>query len=382
MSRDAIVLVSTSYPAAGDGSEAAGAFVADFAAELRRHAAVRVVGPGAHEAVESGDVPVWRFAGGDRPLSLLSPSKPGDWLPIARVLRSMARQTRAACADGRVAHLLALWVLPSGWMALREAKRHGVPYSVWALGSDIWSLGRSPIVAPALRRVARRAQSAYADGLGLADEAAALCGRPFTFMPSCRAWGDAPVPAKRAAPPYRLLFLGRWHPNKGVDLLLDALALLGDDDWARIDAVRVEGGGPLEPLVRERCAALRAAGRPVHDGGFLDREAAASALGWADRLLLPSRIESIPLIFSDAMHFNVPVVAMPVGDLPRLVEAAHGWKASAVDAPALHLALSASLAPAPRADAALADIASTFDVQAIARAFARAALASRNGEPP
>lgn len=374
MSRDAIVLVSTSYPAAGDGSEAAGAFVADFAAELRRHAAVRVVGPGAHETVEPGDVPVWRFAGGDRPLSLLSPSKPGDWLPIARVLRSMARQTRAACADGRVAHLLALWVLPSGWMAMREAARHGVPYSVWALGSDIWSLGRSPLVAPALRRVARRAQGAYADGLALAEEAASICGRPFAFMPSCRSWGDAPVPAKRSAPPYRLLFLGRWHPNKGVDLLLDALALLGDDDWSRIDAVRIEGGGPLEPLVRERCAALRAAGRPVHDGDFLDRGAAAAALGWADRLLLPSRIESIPLIFSDAMHFNVPVVAMPVGDLPRLVAQFGGWLSASVSAEAFASALSQGLFPGPMNDESPAQ--SPFRIREVVDAFAMDCLSS------
>ncbi len=343
MTRDAVVLVSTSYPAAADGSEAAGAFVADFAAELSHHAEVRVVGPGPGEACEPGPVTVWRFAGGGRPLSLLSPSRPADWPSITRVLRSMARQTRAACADGRVAHLLALWVLPSGWMAMREAARHGVPYSVWALGSDIWSLGRSPFVRPALRYVARHAQGAYADGLGLAEEAAAICGRPFAFMPSCRSWGDAPVPAKRATPPYRLLFLGRWHPNKGVDLLLDALALLSDDDWARIDAVRIEGGGPLEALVRERCGALRAAGRPVIDGTFLDRAEAAAALGWADRLLLPSRIESIPLIFSDAMHFRVPVVAMPVGDLSGLVTEESGFLASEVTASAYAAAMLASL---------------------------------------
>ena len=344
MTRNAVVLVTTSYPAAGDGSEAAGAFVADFAVELARHAEVRVVGPGSNEAREHGRMPVWRFAGGDRPLSLLSPSRPADWAPIARVLRSMARQTRAACADGRVAHLLALWVLPSGWMAMREAARHGVPYSVWALGSDIWSLGRSPLVRPVLRHVARRAQAAYADGLGLADEATALTGRPFTFMPSCRSWGDAPVPPKRERPPYRLLFLGRWHPNKGVDLLLDALALLGDDEWAAIESVRIEGGGPLEGLVRERCAALRASGRPVQDGLFLDRAQAAEALGWADRLLLPSRIESIPLIFSDAVHFHVPVVATPVGDLPRLISPASGVVADGVDAFCFSTAIALSLA--------------------------------------
>ncbi len=44
--------------------------------------------------------------------------------------------------------------------------------------------------------------------------------------------------------PYRLAFLGRWHPNKGTDLLLDALHQLRDEDWHRIEAVRIAGGAP------------------------------------------------------------------------------------------------------------------------------------------
>lgn len=371
MSRPKIVLVSTSFPALGDGSEAAGAFVADFATELTRYAEVHAVGPGPREVHETGELPVWRFAAGDRPLSLLSPSRPADWLAITRVLASMSRQTRAACADGRVSHVLALWVLPSGWMAMREAARHRVPYSVWALGSDIWSLGRSPLVRPFLRRVARRAQAAYADGLGLADEAAAICGRPFAFMPSCRSWGDAPVPPKRERPPYRLLFLGRWHPNKGVDLLLEALAMLDGADWAEIEQVRIEGGGPLEGIVRERCAALRVAGRPVVDGAFLDRRGAAEALAWADRLLLPSRIESIPLIFSDAMHFRVPVVAMPAGDLSLLIGEDTGFVASAISSQSFAKAIHRSLSDgAPYA--AMQAVAERFSVPDVVSSFWKA----------
>ena len=58
--------------------------------------------------------------------------------------------------------------------------------------------------------------------------------------------------------------------------------------------------------------------RPVSVGGYLDKEAATELIEWADYLLLPSRIESIPVIFSDAMQLHTPIIAMPVGDLPRL----------------------------------------------------------------
>ena len=37
-------------------------------------------------------------------------------------------------------------------------------------------------------------------------------------------------------------------------------------------------------------------------------------------LLIPSRMESIPVVFSDALQMRVPVIAMPVGDLPELIQ--------------------------------------------------------------
>ncbi len=101
---------------------------------------------------------------------------------------------------------------------------------------------------------------------------------------------------------------------------MDALQSLSDEDWNRIEEVRVYGGGPLANEMYEAEKALANAGRPVRIGGYLDKNEAASLIGWADYLLLPSRIESIPVIFSDAMQLGTPVVATPVGDLRSLYE--------------------------------------------------------------
>jgi glycosyltransferase involved in cell wall biosynthesis len=320
VSRDTLLLVTTSYPERRDGSEAAGAFVADLAEQLASQLPVRVVAPGMQAGMieTDGALTVRRFASPGRPLSLLSPSRPQDWPAIIGALRSLRAQTLAADADNRVAHTLALWTLPSGWAAATLQSAHGVPYSVWALGSDIWSLGRLPLVRSILRRVIRGASHRYADGLQLAEDAARIGGVPFEFLPSTRRLDAQRTRPLASAPPYRLLFLGRWHPNKGIDLLMEALALLQDADWTRISEVRIAGGGPLEALVRERVAALQSIGRPVRLDGFLGREQASSAIGNADWLLIPSRIESIPVVFSDAMKLGCPVIATPVGDLPRL----------------------------------------------------------------
>jgi glycosyltransferase involved in cell wall biosynthesis len=37
-------------------------------------------------------------------------------------------------------------------------------------------------------------------------------------------------------------------------------------------------------------------------------------------LVIPSRIESIPVVFSDALQIGTPVISMPVGDLGRLIK--------------------------------------------------------------
>lgn len=374
---DTALLITTSYAYDGDGSEAAGAFVADLAQELATIMPVRVVVPGKTESKRMhGAVEVWSFQAPDKPLSLLTPAHPGNWSAIVRTLRSLRRTVLAANQDERVLHALAFWVLPSGWAARALWRQHGVPYSVWALGSDIWSLGRLPVIRGFLRRVAVDAATAYADGMQLGADAARISGREFAFLPSTRKLAAERFRPVSCAPPYRLLFLGRWHPNKGVDLLIDALALLDDKDWLGIAEVHVAGGGPLEDVVRKGVATLQAAGRPVRLSGYLDRDQASQAFAQADRLLLPSRVESIPVVFSDAMKFSLPVVSMPVGDLPALIGSGTGWLAHRVDAEAFAAAIRVSLA-SEHDDAAIQNMSERFAIEKIAE---RIAAVARRGE--
>jgi glycosyltransferase involved in cell wall biosynthesis len=184
-----------------------------------------------------------------------------------------------------------------------------------------------------LSRVVKDAARRFADGYMLAHDAEAISGVPVEFLPSTRQSTNSSVQPPRAQPPYRFLFLGRWHPNKGVDLLLDALALLKDQDWDCISRFEIQGGGPLESQVRTGVAALRNAGRPVVHGGYLAKMEAEAAIARSDWLVIPSRIESIPVVFSDAVKLDRPVIATPAGDLQRLLgEFACGICCSSVDA--------------------------------------------------
>lgn len=316
-----VALITTSYPEHAPGTEAAGSFVEDFARELSHYVRVTVVAAGVADSLSvDGLLRVRRFAVPRLPLSLLNPIVPMHWIPIIKTIRAGNFALESLAQTDRPDYVLALWALPSGYWANKVANKHGFKYSIWALGSDIWTLGKVPLVRNILRGILMRADRRYADGIQLANDVEGICGLPCDFLPSTRRLPRIDRPAKARQAPYKLAFLGRWHKNKGTDLLLDALGLLKDTDWSRITELRLFGGGPLHQYVHSTVDAMKAQGRPVTVGGYLDKKAAAELIGWADYLLLPSRIESIPVIFSDAMQLQTPLISTPVGDLPRLFE--------------------------------------------------------------
>lgn len=316
-----IALVTSSYPDGTPGTEAAGSFVEDFALALASRVRVTVVAASTSTSdLTQNNLRVRRFAVPRLPLSLLRPLWPGDWPALLRTLQSGRDALQTLIIDDRPDHVLALWALPSGYWIDSASRGTGVPFSVWSLGSDIWSLGKLPFVRGALRNILRRADHCYADGIELAADVTRLAGTRCDFLPSTR---TLPLPLNKqlaSEGPYNLAFLGRWHPNKGVDLMLESLSRLTDEDWRQIAEVRIAGGGPLADQVHEAAAELRRNGRAVVVGDYLDKGAATELIAWADYLMLPSRIESIPVIFSDAMQIGTPIIATPVGDLPRLQE--------------------------------------------------------------
>jgi len=346
--RARLAIITTSFPELRSGQEAAGSFVADFARVLARHVEVTVFAPGRqNEHVREESLKIARFAVPKQPLSLLKPSDIRHWPDIFRTLRSGSKSTCSAIS-AQFDHTLACWTLPSGYWAGKIKQRYGIPYSCWALGSDIWSLSHVPVVRNVLISTLRGAHTCFADGYQLKDEVTRLAGCPCHFLPSTRQLPKRPAKNAARKPPYKLAFLGRWHYNKGVDLLLEALEQLSADEWSMISEFRICGGGPLEQSVLSACREMQCRGLPVIQQGYLDKEAAADLLYSCDYLVIPSRIESIPVIFSDALQAGCPLIATPVGDLPMLFQQHRvGILAAGADAEQIRNAIARALASPP-----------------------------------
>jgi glycosyltransferase involved in cell wall biosynthesis len=108
--------------------------------------------------------------------------------------------------------------------------------------------------------------------------------------------------------------LGRLHPQKAYDVLLDAVARWqADGRLDRPPLVAIAGDGPLHDELAGRISAQRL---PVLLLGR--RDDVADLLGAADLCVLPSRWEGSPFTGQEALRAGTPLVASRAGGMPSL----------------------------------------------------------------
>ena len=136
---------------------------------------------------------------------------------------------------------------------------------------------------------------------------------------------DLQAPVKQSSPPIdvrgqlglardeRLLVaVGRLSPEKGIDVLIDALSRL------RAPRVRLAlvGDGPERERLRARAERAGLAERVAFVGHIATP---GDFLQAADVVVLPSRSEGIPNVALEAMALGRPLVATAVGGTPEIV---------------------------------------------------------------
>jgi glycosyltransferase involved in cell wall biosynthesis len=104
------------------------------------------------------------------------------------------------------------------------------------------------------------------------------------------------------------------------------------------------GLGPMESELQRMIDELKL-DCYVYLNGPIQAQELSNYLDSVSFLVIPSRIESIPVVFSDAIQRGTPVVATPVGDLPQIMdEFGCGIVADNVNAEALSAALDKAMA--------------------------------------
>jgi glycosyltransferase involved in cell wall biosynthesis len=120
----------------------------------------------------------------------------------------------------------------------------------------------------------------------------------------------ARVPTSPTAGPLKLLFVGRFDRQKGLDVLLKAMAKLPTDMFRLV----VVGATVVNDDVASRPRLPN-----VEYVGWVPHDALAPIYADADVLVMPSRWESFGLVAAEAHGHGVPVVAARSCSLPEIV---------------------------------------------------------------
>lgn len=175
-------------------------------------------------------------------------------------------------------------------------------------------------------------------------------------------------PVERPEAP-TVLNVARHDPVKGVDLLLEAFALVPPP--ARLVLI---GDGPETAALEAQCRRLGLEHRVDLRGPSWDGVPAGDMMWAFDLFVLPSRLEGFPVTVVEAMLAGTPVVATDVGSVrEQLTDGETGWIVPAEDVEALATAITAALDQpderARRADAAKRDAEQRFTIDATVAAW-------------
>jgi glycosyltransferase involved in cell wall biosynthesis len=222
-------------------------------------------------------------------------------------------------------HLHGLWQ-PLNVKAAALARRHQVPYVSSIHGMlDPWSVRQRALKKRVYYALAERKRLARSAALHFTARQEAVKAAPwippgpkqliipilidlapYAGLPE-RSAAHAFFPSVPADAPW-ILFLSRIHEKKGLDLLIDAVASLGEKSL-RLPQLVVAGEGDAAYVaaMKRRAQAAGIAGRTHFVG--LARGAAKTALfRRAEVLALPTSQENFGIVFPEALACETPVL--------------------------------------------------------------------------
>ena len=237
------------------------------------------------------------------------------------------RQVRADSGALDVVHNHGLWMMPNVYVG-RATHGSACPLIVSPRGAlSAWALGKSFLRKRLFwhllqARVLHRAACFHATAQSEADDIRRLGFR----QPICVLPNGIDVPRRAARIPQQrrtLLFLGRIHPSKGIDLLLRAWREVMDrhSDWdLRIVGQDNEGHMPALQALAGELGVVR-----VSFAAALFGTARLCAYRSADLFVLPSLTENFGMTVAEALAAGTPAIVSKGAPWSQLRERGAGW---------------------------------------------------------
>lgn len=168
--------------------------------------------------------------------------------------------------------------------------------------------------------------------------------------------------------PVRLIFAGRFSPQKNLLFLIDVLQQVKDLEWQ----LEMLGDGPDMPSLRERVARAGLT-RRVTLPGWVAPDRVAELMSRGDILVLPSLSEGLPLAGVQALAAGLAILGSDVGGIADVVHPGrNGFLCQVNDTPGFVQALGTLLTDEgllARMKAESRRLARVFDIRQIAIRF-------------
>ncbi len=234
-----------------------------------------------------------------------------DAVAIERTLRGL---------DPRPQLMLCFQSFVSGWAGVRAQRALGIPAVVWIRGEGEYDLRARSVEAwlnPRTWRAARgvlvqteEGRRALLDALDRrAPTARAAVAAHLEVVPN-----GLDLPGSQsgvgAAAEGRVVSVGRLIPDKGMDVLIDAMA-------GESGRLTIAGSGPERARLEARARECRL---DVRFEGFVPRDRIGAVYRDASCVVLAARRgEGLPNVLLEAMAWGRPVVASAVAGVPGLL---------------------------------------------------------------
>ncbi len=215
--------------------------------------------------------------------------------------------------------------IPSGLAAFTAASIRGIPHIVLFRGGDVpgWLPGELENMHRRTlwlnRRIVYGAASAYANSDGLRDLAqTAFPKKKVGVFPNgidMEKFKPPPEKPTNNESAIHLLFVGRITTQKGVDVILRALAEM---KTSRPWKLSVVGTGPYLDEFRALAKSLRI-DNCIEFTGWLDRPDVRRLYDEADVFVFPSRYEGMPNVVLEATACGIPVIGTRIAGTEQII---------------------------------------------------------------